>query len=600
MPAPANTVKIVAAVAAIAAIVIMGTVLVFSGSDEPDTTATTSPTPSVTSTPGLTATLAETATLEAGSLSPREQADAFALDPVSGVLDFFELAAGETVGEDVGVYFMNAETGAIEGWRAAGSDLFPNPIGFSGDNRFAGFLQTVSREPHVLRGYLADRGAGTVYGWQGDAQLVYAEGNLRNIRRGEAGWSEVLATSANRVLFRIEDPDDADWFIVVSMDPEPAVVSKFQIEGGYLALLSADGSLALVFGEGTWLIDVDSGAVRSLDTDIPDSTDLDGAVALRNIPEGDAFLLSISGTRADRDGLWLRYTWQGEPQQGASGAFRVYASANGEFVAMAEPLSGSDESWPVLVSFNAVSTADGAELFRVVGAVESFGYTTGNIWLADGAGIVLTDPSFDMMVALQNGSFRPYVGMPSPTDSSQFAATSPVELGPLGPIRGPTVFDAEGNVIAATTASAQSFRPPWGLIGSEIRFLVPHGGHGGIGFALSLVTARVDQPPYLGPINLSLSTEAVGSELLAEPGDGGVFGMLSTPIVTVLETRSIRLESNAPGYQRHCDLMIALAPGGAQGCNNLALWGQWALVTEQGNLAGQPAWLLIAVRADGE
>ena len=172
MPTSLNTFKVVAAAAAIGAVAIIGAVLVLPGSDDPKSTATTaSPTPSVTSAPGLTATPAATMAPVAGSPSPREQAETFALEPVPGVLNFVRLAAGETVGEDFGVYFMNVDTGAVEGWRHVGSDLFPNPVGFSGDNRFAGFSRTVSREPHVLRRYLADRETGTVYGWQGDAQL---------------------------------------------------------------------------------------------------------------------------------------------------------------------------------------------------------------------------------------------------------------------------------------------------------------------------------------------------------------------------------------------------------------------------------------------
>ena len=91
----------------------------------------------------------------------------------------------------------------------------------------------------------------------------------------------------------------------------------------------------------------------------------------------------------------------------------------------------------------------------------------------------------------------------------------------------------------------------------------------------------------------------MGSELLVEPADGRIVGTLSTTIVTVLDTRRIRLESSAPGYQRYCDLMTALAPGGTPGCNNATLWGQWALVTTEDNQAGQPAWLVIAVYPEG-
>ncbi|MBE0608666.1 MAG: hypothetical protein IH609_04755 [Dehalococcoidia bacterium] len=592
MAAYANTVKVVAAVAAVGVVAMVGAVVLLRGSDD----GASSPTPPVTSTPAVTVSPAATATPGAGSLSPREQAEVFALEPLPGVVELVRLAAGETVAENYGFYFMNVETGAVDGWRHIENDPLPNTLGFSGDYRFAGFSYRASLEPAVRRAKLADRKTGALYGWQGDAELVYAEGNLRNVRRGEAGSSgEVLASSGDRVLFRIEDPEDGDWFILVAMDPEPKVVSTFQAEG-YMALLSTDGRQAVVFGESTWLVDIDNGTVQSLDADPPD---FDGAFALRNIPGADAFLLSLSATDPDGEGAWLRYSWQGEKQQGASGAFRVYPSVDGEFVATAETFPGSDgQNWPAMVTFNAVSTENGTGLFRAVGAIESFGYTTGNIWLADGSGVVLSDPSFEMMVALQNGAFLPYVGMPSPVDASVFASTSPVEGG-QSPILGPTVFDSDGNVLAQTTASARSFIPPWGLTGSEIRFIVPHGGHGGIGFARSLVEPRVDQPPYQNALSLSLASSAVGMALLDSPPNGSAVGTLGTDVVTVLQTQRVRLESSSPGYERYCNLLIELGPGFERGCSGFPLWGQWAQVIPAGGEIGEQGWLLIAVNPEG-
>lgn len=581
-----NTVKVGIAVAVVAAVAVIGAAVLLGGSDDPDA-ADPSPTGLATSTLAATAPSVETATPGAGNLSPRDQAETFALEPASGALEFVRVPSGGAVPDDLGFYFMNVETGAVDGWRHVENEPFPNYLGVSGDYRFAGFSHQLSREPNVRSRYLADRETGDLYGWQGNAELVYAEGNLRNIRRGEPGSSgEVLATSGDRVLFRIEDPDDDDWFILVAMDPQPAVVVTFQAEGD-MALLSTDGSQAVVFGESTWLVDIESGTVQSFDADIPGIADIAGSLVLRNIPGHDAFLLSISATHPERDGAWMRYNWQGEQRQGGSGAFRVYPSANGEFVALAELLPGTaEEDWPTMVIFNAISTEDGADLFRVVGAIESFGYTTGNIWLADGSGIVFSDPSYELMVALRNGTFVPYIGMPSPVDAAVFAATSPVES------PGPTIFDSEGNVLAVTTASARSFIPPWSLTGSEIRFIVPHGGHGGIGFARSLVKPRVDRPPYLSPGSLTLASSAVGMELLDSPAGGSVVGTLGTDAVTVLATQRIRLESNSPGYERYCDLLNALGSGFESGCSGFPLWGQWAQVGQQG-------WLLIMVHPEG-
>ncbi|HMO95470.1 MAG TPA: hypothetical protein PKD27_05065, partial [Tepidiformaceae bacterium] len=219
--------------------------------------------------------------------------------------------------------------------------------------------------------------------------------------------------------------------------------------------------------------------------------------------------------------------------------------------------------------------------------------TTGNIWLADGSGIVLSSPSFEVMVALRSGSFLPYIGMPSPVDAAVFATTSPVDSS------GPSVFDANGGVLVATTASARSFIPPWGLTGSEIRFIVPHGGHGGFGFVRSLVPPRIDQRPFPVPVSLTLASSAVGMDLLGAPPDGPVVGTLATDTVTVLATQRLRVESNSPGYATYCDLLIALGPGFESGCSGFPLWGQWAQVIPEGAEMGQQGWLLIAVHPEG-
>jgi hypothetical protein len=191
---------------------------------------------------------------------------------------------------------------------------------------------------------------------------------------------------------------------------------------------------------------------------------------------------------------------------------------------------------------------------------------------------------------MRDGSFHPYVGVPSPDSPSVFA---------VGTVEGgPAVVDSAGDVIvrAMPPGRTASFVPPWGVTGSEMRFITPHGGHGGIGYRRSLVQPRVEQPPYDESPALQLREEATGAELLDQPGTGNVVGNLSGPRVVAQEVAEVRLEPSNEAHGRHCDLLnllTAQAPG--TDCRGV-LWGVWARVITD---AGQDAWLLLEVSPEG-
>jgi hypothetical protein len=261
-------------------------------------------------------------------------------------------------------------------------------------------------------------------------------------------------------------------------------------------------------------------------------------------------------------------------------------------IALAEPISAPGDSLAPWYAFNTVDTRTGKDLFRVVGVRTALGYTTGNRWLADGSGLIVTDPSFRLWLAMRDGRFLPYTGMPSPESAGVFAVGSPVD-------GGPAVIDSSGNVLARISPPERSasFVPPWGEIGTEIRFITPHGGHGGIGFGVSLVQPYVETAPYsIGPPALQLKPEAVGARFRDAAGGGQVIGSLSdTARLTVHETSVLRLEPGQPGYSEQCDLMQLLTeqpPGQCFG----ALFGIWARATA-GELTG---WVLVEVRPEGE
>jgi hypothetical protein len=224
------------------------------------------------------------------------------------------------------------------------------------------------------------------------------------------------------------------------------------------------------------------------------------------------------------------------------------------------------------------------------------GYTTGNPWLADGSGIVVSTPAFKLCVAMTDGSFREYSGMPSPTSPELFARGSPVDIepampGPESPMPsgGPSVYDASGPSITSVSppGRSRSFVPPWGESSDEIRFLSPHGGHGGIGYALTLVEPYVEQAPYAGPPLLQLSESASMLSAFDEPG-GAVTGRLPSLRVEVLETRALRLEPSQPGYEAHCGLWRQLTL--TDECHGV-IWGTWARIAE--------GWIIVEVHPDG-
>jgi hypothetical protein len=152
---------------------------------------------------------------------------------------------------------------------------------------------------------------------------------------------------------------------------------------------------------------------------------------------------------------------------------------------------------------------------------------------------------------------------------------------------------------AAPPARSASFVPPWGASGSgaEIRFITPHGGHGGIGYALSLVQPYVQQAPYGGPPALQLRAEAAGADLFDVPGGARAVGRLSAPLrLLIQETEALRMEPSHPSYGEHCDLLNLLSgqPPGSQ-CRGV-LWGIWAKTTIANGLTG---WVLVQVGPEG-
>jgi hypothetical protein len=182
--------------------------------------------------------------------------------------------------------------------------------------------------------------------------------------------------------------------------------------------------------------------------------------------------------------------------------------------------------------------------------------------------------------------------MPSPDSPGLFAVGSPVD-------GGPSVRDGSGNVLVGISPAgrSRSFVPPWGDIGTEIRFITPHGGHGGLGNARSLVQPYVEQAPYGGPPALQLSAAAAGAAFFNAPGGSQVVGRLpASSRITVQQAEALRLEPGQAGYEEHCQLLLRLTGQQAGIECRGALWGTWARTTLAG---GQEGWMLVQVSPEG-
>ena len=468
----------------------------------PAATATAPPTAIPTAAPTAVPTAIPTPLPRNGLPSSNPFSD-FRLEIAAVEVEFVEGAPSQAPPEALSVWFLDIETSAMEGWIDSLGGLSFHA--FSGDNRLVAFERReglVSGGVPYRAGFLlADRVSERVYRWQGEAELVLAE---------TPHTSNRLASRDGLVMFRIAADEEPDWFALVDLDSGD-IESTFQAEGVW-ALLSNEGDAAVVFGDGRLsLADLSSGAVRTIAHQLGGGIDLEGRVSLQNSLEGEGFLLLISPNKVEHgsDSGWWHFGWKGDLLAAGFGQDGVYPSPSGELVAQAEPILRDEISGVVpWYAINVFDTKDGRLLFRVVGVLNSGASAGTNRWLADGSGIMVSSPEFVFAMAMSDGNFLPFVGLPSPASTSLFAISSSVE-------GGPAVVDAAGTVIAAAPAWAKArfFVSPWGTTGSEIRFIMTIGGGHGPGINLSLIRPYIELEPYSGPPVLRLRDAGLGAQL---------------------------------------------------------------------------------------
>jgi hypothetical protein len=550
-------------------------------------TAAPSATPTLETAPGVTP----------APESPEEQAHNLMLvEAPDGLLQFVTDGPYVVPGDAFGIFYLDIETQRIEGWY----DLIGNtlPVASSGDNRFSVFqrrgqtFQGGATYPAGL--YLADRETETVYRWDGDAELVYEE---QAFNPGE------IASRGDLVLFRIPVEDGEDWFSLLNVETGE-VETAFEAEGGW-GVISEDASRIAIAGEDVFVIEAASGSVERIAEDSLGEVDLEGEVELLSNPDGESFHVFTKPVKDRFSGVALRYTWEGDEVSKLAGN-KVFPSADGAFVAIASPIEvavPNDEVPAPWWVFTAYDTADGSELFRVVGVLPHYGFNAGNRWLADGSGIVVQRPPYVLTVAMRDGSFREFVGVPSPDSPEVFGV---VGSGVAGP-QGSGAVDAAGNSIVTINfqGGVRDSSDPWGDGGGEVRILVPHGGHGGPGLAASIVEPYVEQAPFgeETPLQLSESAVAAGQVDLYDEPAGTVIGEVAAPYPVLVHELALRCSGQSLSDPRRCPIVDSSVQAdflalilGTRLENLPPLTGIWARVT---TADGREGWLLLEVQAQG-
>jgi hypothetical protein len=364
-------------------------------------------------------------------------------------------------------------------------------------------------------------------------------------------------------------------------------------------VISEDTSRIAIAGEDVFVVEVASGEVERIAEDALVDVDLEGEIELMNSVDGESFHVFTKPVKDRFGGVALRYTWEGDEVSRLTGN-KVFPSGDGAYVAIANPIIPASAGLPGAAwhTFTAYDTADGSELFRVVGALPWSSWTAGSRWLADGTGLVVERPPYGLTVALRDGSFRDFVGVPSPDSTEVFGVVG---------IEGAGAVDAAGDAIVMLNfaGGVRDSADPWGDSGGEVRILTPHGGHGGPGFAVTIIEPYVQQPPFGEETPLQIREEAVTAGLLDlydEPA-GTVIGQVTTPYRVVVEEVVQRCSGQGFSDPAACPLVdagfhtdfIASLTDADPGLNG-GLTGHWARVVTPD---GREGWLLVQVNAQG-
>ncbi len=508
------------------------------------------------------------------ALPAAEPAGVLPIRPAPGAFVRTGYRAGQRIDAKQGVFFMDTATGAVEGWSLSGSALSLEEGGavailpaISDDNRFLSARGGKSW-------WLLDRSTGEAVVWN-PADLALAGLGRRHLlfERGLGG-----------------DPNPEFRGEYTLLDDNLQPVSAFKTEhsgrGHPPVLFSPDErTLVIAAGSKSWsdyrrihLVDVATGAVRLL-CELPPVPDgyTAGPPNFTLLAGGQEFGFHLTyapewdndqGAVRDLPGktLVLRYAWDGRQRAefwlpAASPFFspdgQLFAYDHAQRLVRGEA-DGPSDYWPNVVVADGMT---GAPKFRVRSASLWYGDGLGLLrWLSDSSRLIVAirpadTPANPAIAAWQRSGFATIAA-----GGSSIQRMKAVEDNYAGPIPAPdrpnllamghhAVLDtASGRTVSANVSDEwPADIAPWGSTSREIRFGLPHGGHGG-GGQKALLDARIERPPFDNTFTFRVSgtgsclnlrtSPALGAETvaclpdgtrvsLADPAPGPPFGKLA-------------------------------------------------------------------------
>ena len=445
----------------------------------PSPTATPVATPTPTPSPVATSSPTATATL---SPVPETRYDLDLIDPAPDAFERGTWEAGELIEWDPGetpggIFFMDTETGAVEGYRVS-EERGEHPItsySASPDGRWV-----------YVEGYrlLLDRKTGRSWRW---TRNYNGEGTCIDL--------DFVAGSRDRLLLARPHCSPEGQHIVV--DEELREIARFPIHRYDHAFFSPDGrKIALI---------TDDRKVYLLDVETGQDTILGDALAVESIMNGNQ-ILAITQYHYDSEGYrreGRRYTWAGEELPWDQRWLDI--SPDGRHAAWQEGNlvqgDGIGGTGPTFVIIADVET--GEPVFRVRSASWYYGDSLGGSrWLASGDGLVVQVRSGyaiarvrpePEIVHLFSRSFGSYAGwgsglLPAPAGEDRLFASGRT-----------AIYDAQEKRWLGSRTYAVGWPlhyDPWGTSDQEIRFVTgPLLGRGGSA-PLLLGSPRIEYPPF--------------------------------------------------------------------------------------------------------
>lgn len=371
-----------------------------------------------------------------------------------------------------GIFFLNLATGAVEGWTVEGDAYAYYAYSASPDNRWVlASGQTVH--------YLADRQTGRVLTLPEAEQLMAAGGDrllLGNPIQESAGETRLT---------------DGQLKTVATFPFRPRA-----------ALFAPDGSTLLLAGFDGGLHRVESSTGRSAKLlDLP--ADQVG-VTMELAPGGAEARLTL--WLPNGKSRLLRVDWQGQllADKLLEEGYNLSLSPDGQSIAWESSVAGGLVQTITVADFPSLTPR-----FRLAGAAATF--CTGDLmrpyeaWLADSSGLItragLLNPT--------TGQVGPLTALPEGADPEP--APHRADLFALDRTR---VMDGAGKLIAEAKLgpdpqwTSAGHHGPWGARGDEIRFTLPHLGHGGRCAYQPNLPLKLERPPFQAELVLVVGLPA--------------------------------------------------------------------------------------------